>query len=38
MTCLREKGLSTRRNQAIRKSFDEVREIIGSRYKPPKAN
>ena len=34
---LREKGLSARRNQAIRKSFDEVWEIIGSRYKPPKA-
>jgi hypothetical protein len=34
---LREKGLSTRRNQPIRKSFDEVWRIIGSRYKPPKA-
>jgi hypothetical protein len=34
---LREQGLSARRNQAIRKSFDEVWEIIGSRYKPPKA-
>jgi hypothetical protein len=34
---LREKGLSARRNQAIRKSFDEVWEIIGSRYKPPTA-
>jgi hypothetical protein len=30
---LREKGLSARRNQAIRKSFDEVWKIIGSRYK-----
>jgi hypothetical protein len=34
---LREKGLSARRNQAIRKSFDEVWDIIGSRYKLPKA-
>jgi hypothetical protein len=34
---LREKGFSARRNQAIRKSFDEVWKIIGSRYKPPKA-
>jgi hypothetical protein len=33
---LREKGLSARRNQAIRKSFDEVWKIISSRYKPPK--
>lgn len=33
---LREKGLSARRNQAIRKSFDEVWKIIGSRYKAPK--
>jgi hypothetical protein len=34
---LREKGLSARRNQAIRKSFDEVWRIIGSRYRPPEA-
>jgi hypothetical protein len=34
---LRQKGLSARRNQAIRESFDEVWKIIGSRYKPPKA-
>lgn len=33
---LRENGLSARRNQAIRKSFDEVWKIIGSRYKVPK--
>ena len=33
---LREKGLSARRNQAIRKSFDEIWKIIGSRYKAPK--
>jgi len=35
---LRAKGLQARRNQAIRRSFDEVWKIIGSRYKPPKAN
>jgi hypothetical protein len=34
---LRAKGLRPRRNQAIRKSFDEVWKIIGSRCKPPKA-
>jgi hypothetical protein len=34
---LREKGLSARRNQAIRKSFDEVWKIIRSRYTPPAA-
>jgi hypothetical protein len=34
---LREKGLWARRNQAIRKSFDEVWKIIGSGYKPAKA-
>ena len=34
---LREKGLSARRNQAIRKSFDEVWRIISRRYKQPKA-
>ena len=33
---LREKVLSARRNQAIRRSFDEVWKIIGSRYKAPK--
>ena len=31
-----EKDSSARRNQAIRKSFDEVWKIIGSRYKAPK--
>jgi hypothetical protein len=33
---LRAKGLSARRNQAIRKSFDEVWKIIKERYNPPK--
>jgi muconolactone delta-isomerase len=32
---LREKGLSARRNQAIRKSFDAVWRIICSRYTSP---
>ena len=34
---LREKGLPQRRNQEVRKTFDEVWRIISSRYKPPKA-
>jgi len=31
---LRAKVLSASRNQAIRKNFDEVWRIIGSRYRP----
>ncbi len=34
---LRKKILPPSRNQAVRKSFDEVWRIISARYKPPKA-
>jgi hypothetical protein len=33
---LREKNLPISRNQAVRKSFDEVWRIISGRYKPPR--
>ena len=34
---LREENLPPSRNQAVRKSFDEVWRIISARYKLPKA-